>query len=533
MKELLAVVLTFSSCGSVVAQVSTPTITDQTIDRITRQETEIVASFAAYTPIAETYLQELRPHGGSLTPYRDQYFLSQAKLGPDVDELPFKGVRKGSSIGHFAKSNLSAKMEYLPEGFAQMSHPNMWDFDRDHYAFKYTDSEADRDVDCLVFEVSPLIKYSKQRGMFKGQIWVESKSYTIVRYKGVFTGGNDIKGHYFHFDSFRSQMQPGLWLPSHVYAEETDYAYNKVASVALGHARFRAETYFWGYGPVVVDAEPRSQSEPDRASGGQPHTMSSVLLTTGRPQEVRLQTEAENAVTVRLEQLGLLAAPNALDRTLEGIMEKLQTANHVRFQPEARCRELLTSRLEFFTVGHTIVISRGLIDVANDEAILASVIALGLARIELTAPDNLRAYQGNFDPRDALVKLNFASPAKSKKKIQELATDYIASSPYKNSMPVIREFFGELTRRAAHIPAIVVANLGDNLLAETVYSWAGTELEMSRSSQDRALPLAIKTRIDPWSDRIELVATPTNANSANDNSAFGLAPLFPPRKQQH
>ena len=100
-------------------------------------------------------------------------------------------------------------------------------------------------------------------------------------------------------------------------------------------------------------------------------------------------------------------------------------------------------------------------------------------------------------------------------------------------MPVIREFFGELTRSAAHIPAIVVANLGDNLLAETVYSWAGTELEMSRGGQERALPLGLKTRIDPWFDRIELVVTPTNANSAYDNSAFGLAPLFPPRKQQH
>ena len=45
-----------------------------------------------------------------------------------------------------------------------------------------------------------------------------------------------------------------------------------------------------------------------------------------------------------------------------------------------RSRILLTSPLESFTVGHTIVLSRGLIDVLPDEASLATMLAHELSQ---------------------------------------------------------------------------------------------------------------------------------------------------------
>ena len=55
-------------------------------------------------------------------------------------------------------------------------------------------------------------------------------------------------------------------------------------------------------------------------------------------------------------------------------------------EPAVHCRILLTSPLESFTVGHTIVLSRGLIDVLPDEASLATMIAHELAHIVLSHP---------------------------------------------------------------------------------------------------------------------------------------------------
>jgi len=46
-------------------------------------------------------------------------------------------------------------------------------------------------------------------------------------------------------------------------------------------------------------------------------------------------------------------------------------------------RMLMTSTLESFSVGHTIVLSRGLIDVLPDEATLAAVLAHELGHVVL------------------------------------------------------------------------------------------------------------------------------------------------------
>lgn len=528
MKLLFSIFLSCAICGPVLGQVPTASITDETIDRITQQEKEVVGGLADFTPIAETYIQEFRPHNGSMIPYTDHYFLSQAKLGPEVDALSFKGTRKGNAFGHFVKSNLSIKLEYLAEGFAQMAHPTVEGFDRTHYSFKFSGRESLGPTDCMVFEVSPLPQYAKYRGMFEGQIWVESKSYTIVRYRGYFLGGNDRVGHYFHFDSLRIQVANGMWLPSTIYVEESNYRYNKVAFFALDHARFRARTNFWGFGPVLVESETGGSSET--------HEFSSTLhqkISNGFPITLRVdssENRREDASITRLQLIGLLAAPAALDLTLDAIMEKIQTANHLHFLPSARCRELLTSRLEFFTLGHTIVVSRGLIDVSNDEATLAAVIALGLARMELTSPEYPSAHQLNSDPQNALSVLDFGTPVNSKKKIQELAAEYLLLSPYKDSMSLIHEFFKELAKSSAHLPQLVSANLGDKLLPETVYSWSETQ-SASGDLQQKAFPLGIKTRIDPWTDRIVSIGGPLLQQTAKNDAPFEVTPFLAPSRQ--
>ena len=53
---------------------------------------------------------------------------------------------------------------------------------------------------------------------------------------------------------------------------------------------------------------------------------------------------------------------------------------------DAHCRVLLTTPIETFSIGHTIVISRGLIDVLPDEASLALVLADEFAHIALGHP---------------------------------------------------------------------------------------------------------------------------------------------------
>src|SRR5258708_9035313 len=91
-------------------------------------------------------------------------------------------------------------------------------FDRQHYKFDYVRREFLGEVRCLVFDVTPLEK--KNSGRFLGRIWVEDQDYHIVRFNGAY-GGNGHSSWYFHFDSWRTNVTPGGWIPTFVYIAET------------------------------------------------------------------------------------------------------------------------------------------------------------------------------------------------------------------------------------------------------------------------------------------------------------------------
>ncbi len=80
-------------------------------------------------------------------------------------------------------------------------------------------------------------------GRFYGRIWIEDEGGNVVRFNGTYTGptSEDASKYYFHFDSWRMNVQPGVWLPVAVYVEETQ---RSEADTTVG---LKAQTHFWGY----------------------------------------------------------------------------------------------------------------------------------------------------------------------------------------------------------------------------------------------------------------------------------------------
>src|SRR5437879_7936338 len=78
-----------------------------------------------------------------------------------------------------------------------------------------------------------------------------------------------------------------------------------------------------------------------------------------------------------------MATYGDVDKVLETVVNNLEVTNNLDIQPAVRCRVLMTSTLESFTLGHTIVLSRGLIDVLPDEASLATMLAHELGHVVL------------------------------------------------------------------------------------------------------------------------------------------------------
>ena len=95
------------------------------------------------------------------------------------------------------------------------------------------------------------------------------------------------------------------------------------------------------------------------------------------------ERQAEDNAVDRLQKIGLLAPPGDVDKILLTVVNNLMVTNNIDLQGDIRCRVLLTSPLESFTIGHTIVISRGLLDVLPDESSLAMILAHELSHIVL------------------------------------------------------------------------------------------------------------------------------------------------------
>src|SRR5205085_3936306 len=91
------------------------------------------------------------------------------------------------------------------------------------------------EVRCLVIDIHPLPSTRDERLL--GRIWVEDQNYRIVRVNGTFSSQPHLKPG-LHFDSWRLNLLPNIWLPAYVYSEESGQ------HAAL---RYKALTRIWGY----------------------------------------------------------------------------------------------------------------------------------------------------------------------------------------------------------------------------------------------------------------------------------------------
>src|SRR5208282_4560822 len=189
-----------------------------------------------------------------------------------------------------------------------------------------------------------------------GRIWVEDEGGNIVRFNGAYTRDQSLAGisnkYFFHVDSWRTNLQPDLWLPTAVYVEET-HRTEEEDSVGL-----KAETHFWGYSLKLPthDSENVSVKVDDAVDKSDDSQDVSPL------QASRMWiTQAENNVIDRLVEAGLVAPFDQggyEDKVLGQIVINLVVPNNLAFTDQIHCRVLLTDTVEATTVGNTILISK-------------------------------------------------------------------------------------------------------------------------------------------------------------------------------
>jgi hypothetical protein len=503
------------------------TTVEQAIDRITAKEHDEIATIRHYSPLIETYIQDMKPDPNmGAIPVHDHYFLGQANLVKGVVDNSMLTRRKGRLDQFNPLYHITDffKADFVPEGFLQMIYIDTNGFDRQHYQFDYVRTEFLGDVKCVVFDVTPLPKSG--RGRFKGRVWAENQDYTIVRFNGVYTPVAGINGYNLHFDSWRMNLQPGLWLPAFIFSQESD-----MKDVFGAHVRFRSQTRLWGYDLKNVSHETEF-SELTIESPNAIQDQAAAQQDRGPIEAEReWQHQAEINVLDRLQRTGLLAPPGEVDKVLETVVNNLEVTNNLDIEPEVHCRVLLTGTLESFSVGHTIVLSRGLIDVLPDVASLATIIAQELANLLVIKPSTDQYGFNdttNVSTLEVLGRLTFQDNPVQIQKASEKAAELLKNSPYKDKLGNAGLFLKQLDAESKSLSSLINPHLGNRVFLAGQLMTSAPALTPDKVDQIAALPIGARLKLDPWSDRVELLkAKPVPLYSAREKMPFEVTPFMP------
>ena len=515
------------------------------VERAVAREKVLIKNIQQRTPLVETYIQDTKPDVKLYqVPVADSYTLSRVDFSKtffDKTYEPRSAAQRGEKKGWFKGSLASVtsltrllgleKFTYSSTGFMQMMFLDPSSFDQQHYVFSFVRREFLGSVRTWVYDVHPKPE-TKGMGRFYGRIWVEDQDGNVVRFNGTYTGPTsaDSSKYYFHFDSWRMNVQPGIWLPVAVYVEETQRIEGG-KSVGL-----KAQTHFWGYSLKL----PTRDSENVSVKVDDAEDKSDDSADVGPLQASRMWvTQAENNVIDRLVEAGLVAPLNQQGyetKVLDQIVVNLIVPNNLAFTDQIHTRVLLTDTVEVTTVGNTILISKGLIDSLPSEEAIASVVAMELAHVALGHHIDTR-YAFNdrllFPDESSFQRIDMYHSDHDNAEAAKKAMEYLNASMYKDKLPSAALYYAQLADRAKVLKQLNTPKLGDSLLKQDGTPWMSDLWKMSPKlnwddlTQTAALPLGSWLKTDPWDDKVHMLTAKRYAPmNARDKMPFEVTPIF-------
>ncbi len=498
------------------------------------REKVIVKQIQKSTPVVQSYIQDVRPDPKLYqVPVSDQYMIGRVDFGKAFTADEYAQAQRGEkkhgwlagSFSFMSDLTKAFHLENSPTGFMAMMFIDPTGFDQQHYEFSFVRREFLGTVRTWVFDVRPK---EKGTGRFFGRIWVEDQDGNVVRFNGTYiSNANDEATHYFHFDSWRMNVQPGVWAPAAVYIEDT-------LRDPVAHAQsFKGQTTYWGYSLKLPTRE--SDAESMEIENAQDQSDNSTDISPLQAEREWI-SQAEQNVLDRLTQAGLVAPPSDFDKGLEQVTTNIIIGNNLQLPSDIHCRVILTTPLESLAIGNTILLSKGLVDTLPDEPALAAVISFQLAHI-VTGHHIDTRYAFNdrlLFPDTATfrrITMNHSTP--DDEEAAKKAVDLFNHSIYHDKASSVGLFFQQLEARQKALPALFSPRLGDSLMRADGQPWLVTltqgapKLDMDNLTQIAALPLNSRLKIDPWDDKIfSLNVKPAPLLNARDKMPLELTPVY-------
>jgi Peptidase family M48 len=505
-------------------------------ESIAREKT-VIRQIQKSTPIVQTYIQDMRPDVKLYqVPVADQFMFGRVDFAKafSANEYNMRSyTSSGQQHGHWFSGSMgfmsgltkAFHLENSPTGFMAMMFVDPTGFDQQHYTFEFVRREFLGTVRTWVFDVRPRVKGP---GRFFGRIWIEDQDGNIVRFNGSYiNNANDDANHYFHFDSWRMNVQPGVWAPASVYIEDTIHD-------GPAHSQsFRGQTSYWGYSLRLPTSE--SDAESMQIENAEDQSNNSQDLSPLQAERAWI-SQAEQNVLDRLTTAGLVAPVSEYDKLLETVTNNIIISNNLQLPSDIHCRVILTQPLESLAVGNTILVSKGLIDVLPNEESLAAVLSFQLAHILMGHHIDTR-YAFNdrllFPDTAAFQRISMNHSTIDDQDAAKKAVDLFNHSVYHDKTAGVGIFLEQVVEREKELPALMTPRLGDSMVSPTGQPWltglmqGAPKLDQDNLQQIAALPLNSRLKVDPWDDKVfALHFSPSPLLSARDKMPLEVTPVF-------
>jgi hypothetical protein len=184
------------------------------VDRAIEKEGENIAIYARNVADLETRVRtESKFNHPKITKHADRDWLGVADFG---NKLRFIFLKRQQPL-------ISLYPHFHADAFLEMAFIDRTDFNRRNYDFSFGSRVCFEDACVYIFDFTPAANSHGQR--FLGRIWIEDRNFNIIRFSGIFVPERHFSGRKVEnvrnlpFDSRRTQLSSGLWVPDRVLCQ--------------------------------------------------------------------------------------------------------------------------------------------------------------------------------------------------------------------------------------------------------------------------------------------------------------------------
>jgi hypothetical protein len=446
------------------------------------------------------------------------------KMDP-VGELYLQPDRGGKDTDAYSWGRVvTTSSGDLPSQVEELLSPDPH-FDARHYALRFIRHDSVNGIPVSVYETHPRGGYEG----FDGQVAIDREG-VVWQYIGSRRAVDSLLTRWsgqwrrrrFVYSGWRARLRGGAVYTTDVFIQQIPSPDSPAEFSRRGRMRL------WNYGKTRAE---QAKAELQVVQGVE-RSNRWALGPSADESERRWMRDVENYVVDVLTREGYLAPEGTFETSVcaQVISNLLAVAKlNEPIDPPVRCRVLLSSRLDLRLLGHTVLISIGVLDTAGDEATVATVLAHGLAEL-IIRPTPITAKVA-FVKRPALELLAaLETKAADEEPVNKEALVLLSRSLYASKLQQAGLFLDGLNdvapRLSTLVPRAFVDHVGDTagLLRQSEFMRRRPVYDPLREGHFSALPLGSRMVVNRETNRVELLHAPLVPLAGK---SFGVVPPYP------